>query len=556
MPDFVDFRDQNQVCEQMGTFTIYSVFNLSGEGEPVALQGSVVSAGMLETLGVKPLLGRLFLPDEDKSGAARVVVLNHKLWQQRFAADPNIIGRKLTFDTQPFEVVGVMPAAFEFPIVPTGTQLWTNAILDPNNPNTPRTNNSLNVVARLKPGVPIEQAQANLQTVLQGHYQNLVQVNMMPLREQLVGDMRTPLLILLGAITFVLLIACANVANLLLVRAAGRQREVAVRTALGASQSRVLRQLLTESILLTTIGGALGLLLAFLSLDLLISLSPMRIPRLSEVQIDGRVLGFLTLIVLLTGTIFSTISAFRLSERDLREALKEGSGRSTPGSTRQRLRSGLVVAEIALSLVLLLGTGLMLRSSNRLQAVNPGFKAEGVLCVNVTLPRSRYPERRQRAAFIEQTIEQLAALPQAQSVSSASFFSWTMFSSSPRFAIRGEPAPEAGQEPSANYTAVSPEYFRTLGIPLIAGRAFTAGDDQQAPGVVIVSQTFARRFFAGEDVVGKNIRLQSSADAQPPWQEIVGVVSDVRQGSLVAELRPEIYAPQVDRKSTRLNSSH
>ncbi len=543
VPDFVEWRDQNQTCEQMGTFQIYSVFNLIGEGEPEAIQGSVVSADMLTMLGVEPLMGRLFLPDEDKPGASPAMVLSHTLWQQRFNGDPNIIGRHLTFNAQPYTVVGVMPKGFEFPIDVTGTRLWATDVFDPNDPTTPRGNNFLNVVARLKPGVSIEQAQTNLQTILEPQYPNPVPVSLMSLHEQLVGDTRTPLLVLLGAIAFVLLIACANVANLLVIRSAARQKEVAVRIALGASQFRLFRQLLTESLLLATIGGALGLLLAFLSLDLLIGFSPMRIPRVEGVGIDASVLGFLSLIVLLTGLVFGTLSSFRLSERDLREALKEGTGRATSGRSRQRLRSALVVAEIALSLVLLVGMGLMLRSFFKLRAVDPGFRSEGVLCINVMLPQSRYPERNQRADFIRQTLERMEALPQVRSVGSAAYNTWTMGVSSRRFAIEGLPLPEPGHENFANYISASPEYFRTLSIPLIAGRAFTSRDDIQAPGVAIINQALARRFFPEEEAIGKRIRFYSTRDPQPPWLEVVGVVNDVKQISLDSEQRPEIYVP-------------
>jgi predicted permease len=543
VPDFVDWRNHNQVCEQIGTFSIYSVFNLLGEGEPVAIQGSVVSADMLAALGVKPLLGRWFLPDEDTPGSPRVVVLHHALWQQRFGGDPNIIGQQLTFDAQPFTVIGVMPAGFEFPILPTGTRLWANASLDPNDPSTSRGNNFLSVVARLKAGVTIEQAQANLQAVIQPQYSTSLQVDLMPMREQLVGDTRTPLLVLLGAIAFVLFIACANVANLVLVRAAARHKEIAVRTALGASQSRLFRQLLTESLLLSVVGGGLGLLLATLSLASLLSISPITIPRAAEVSIDGRVLGFLSLIVLMTGTLFGTLSAFRLSERDVREALKEGAGRATSGMGRKRLRSGLVVAEIALSLVLLLGTGLMLRSFLKLQAIDPGFKPEGVLCLNVTLPQARYRERNDRAAFIQQATERLEELPRARAVASAAFNRWTMGSSFRGFAIQGVPLAAPGQGPQAFYTSVSPDYFRTFGIPLSAGREFGAHDDMQAPGVAIVNQTLARRFFPGEEVLGKRIRFFSARDPQPPWLEVVGVVGDVKEGRLDGEVQPEIHVP-------------
>lgn len=543
VPDFVDWRDQNQVFEQMGSFSIYSVFNLVGEGEPEAIQGSVVSADMLTALGVEPLLGRLFLPDEDKPGKSPVVVLSHTLWQQRFSGDPNIIGRRLTFNAQSYTVVGVMPKGFEFPIDVSGTRLWATEVFDPDDQRTPRGNNFLNVVARLKPGVSVEQARTNLQTILEPQYPNPIPVSLMSLHDQLVGDTRTSLLVLLGAIAFVLLIACANVANLLLVRSAARRKEVAVRIALGASQFRLFRQLLTESVLLATMGGALGLLLAFLSLDLLIGFSPMRIPRVEEVGIDGRVLGFLSMVVLLTGVVFGTLSSFRLSEGDLRESLKEGTGRTTSGFSRQRLRSALVAAEIALSLVLLVGMGLMLRSFLKLRAVDPGFRSEGVLCLNIMLPESRYPERNQRADFIRQVLEHMEALPQVRSVGSAAFNTWTMGSSSRRFAIEGLPLPEPGHENFANYMSTSPEYFRTLSIPIVTGRAFTLRDDINAPGVAIVNQTLARRFFPDQDVIGKRIRFYSTRDPQPPWLEVVGVVGDVKQSSLDSEQQPEIFIP-------------
>ena len=544
MPDFFDWRNQNQVCEHIGLYSIYSVFNLLGEGEPVAIQGSSVSAGLLAALGVKPLLGRWFLPGEDEPGASRMVVLHHELWQQRFNRDPKMIGRQILFDAQPYTVIGVMPPDFEFPISPTGTRLWANSTIDPNDPNASRRNNVLNViVARLKPGVSFEQAQATLQAVIQPQYTTPVRVSLMALRDQVVGDTRTPLLILLGAIACVLLIACANVANLLLVRAAARHKEIAVRTALGASQSRLFRQLLTESWLLSSLGGALGLLLASLSLNLLLSFSPITIPRVAEVGIDGHVLGFLSLIVLVTGMLFGTLSVFRLSEQEVREALKEGTGRATSGLSRRGLRSALVVAELALSLVLLLGTGLLLRSFLKLQAIDPGFKPEGVLCLNVTLPQGRYAERNQRAAFIQQTTERLATLPHARAVAAAAFNPWTMGSSFRRFAIEGQALPDPGQGPQARYASVSSAYFRTFGIPLLAGRAFAAQDDMRSPGVAIVNQTFARRFFPSQEALGQRIRFISPRDPQPPWLEIVGIAGDVKEGSLEGAVQPEIQVP-------------
>jgi len=550
VPDFVDWRDQNRVFESMGTFSIYSVFNLSGEGAPQAIQGSVVSADMLSTLGVQPELGRLLLYDEDRSGASPVVVLSQSLWQERFDADPNIIGRTLTLNAQKCTVVGVMPKGFEFPIQPAGTQLWANTVFDPNDPENARSENFLNVVARLKRDASMKQAEADLQSIVQTQYKDQIGIDLMPLREELVGDTRMPLLVLLGAIAFVLLIACANVANLLLVRSAARQKEVAIRTALGASRSRLFRQLLTESVLLSMLGGALGLALGVLTLNLLLSFSPIRIPRLTEVGIDGRVLSFLLLVVALIGAIFGTLSAFRISDSDLRESLKEGTGRATSGRSRQRLRSTLVTTEIALSLVLLIGAGLMLRSFLKLIAVEPGLRSEGVLCVNVTLPGSRYRDASQQSSFIRGAIESMRGLPQARSVGCAAFHPWTMAGSTPQFEIEGAPATEPGQEPAANYISISPEYHSTLGIPLLAGRSFSSQDDGGGAPVAVVNQSFARRFFPNDEALGQRIRFYNPAGTQQPaqqppqqpWMEIVGVVGDVRQ-RLESPAEPEIQVP-------------
>jgi putative ABC transport system permease protein len=548
VPNFIDYRDRNESFEHIAAFTRGS-FALAGDGEPEMVEGCTASAGLFSVLGVEPALGRAFLKGDDAPGAAPIVVLGHALWQRRFAGDPAIEGKSITINGRSYTVAGVMPPGREFP---ANSQIWIPITL---NPESPRGSHFLNVIARLKPGGPIEQAGSEMNAIAvqleQEHpqFNAGARVDLVPLAEQSTGNVRAPLVVLFVAILFVLLIACANVANLLLARASGRTREFAIRSALGAGRARLVRQLITESMLLAVLGGALGWLLAAWTRDLLLALSPLRVNRVYEDGFDLRVLVFASTVVLLTGIVFGLVPAMRAARKDFQTSLNEATVRATGGKSGGRLRGGLVIAEVALALVLLVGAGLLVRSFIKLNSVEPGFNSGGVLTLNVSLPQSRYGEQPRRAQFINQALDALRRVPGATGVASAAYAPLEEMRTSRRFWPEGHPEPESGKEPNAVDIPVSPDYFRLLEIPILQGRAFSESDNGQAPGVVIVNRSFARRFFGSEDATGRRIRFYSSRpqDPPPPWIEIVGVVGDVRQARLNAEAEPIIYSPQLQR---------
>jgi putative ABC transport system permease protein len=538
-PDFFDWRNRNRVFEDLAAYTPWST-NLTGGEEPERLMGTVTTASLFSVLGVHPALGRAFLPEEDQPNGNRVVVLSHHLWQRRFGSDPGIVGKPIVLNGNPYTVVGVMPAGFEFPS--KETELWATLGLDPSNQEG-RGSHFLDVIARLKPGVTLQQAQTNMDTVageLEKQYQVNTGhgVNIFPLYEEIIGSVRPALMVLLGAVGFVLLIACANVANLLLVRTVGRQKEIAIRTTLGASRRRIIQQLLTESILLGVLGGALGLLLAFWGTDLLISISPTDMPRISEISIDRRVLAFTFATSLLTGVIFGLLPAFQALRINVNESLKI-EGRGTVGSSsRSRARSVLIVMEVALALVLLVGAGLLIKSFKRLQEVDPGFKADQVLTMQLSLPRSKYPKPEQQAAFMQQALERIASAPGVDSVSAVVAPPLSGFSASRYFQIEGRPPQPAGEGFNTGFNAASPDYFRTLSIPLLEGRDFTRQDVLGTPEVVIINEAMARRYWPGEDPLGQRLRI-----AEEPWRTVVGVVGNVRHTGLDEEPKPEMFYP-------------
>ena len=536
VPLFIDWQQRNEVFEQMTAFTTGRV-NLAGVDEAELVRGASVSAGFFDTLGVPPLLGRGLSMDEDKPGADAVVVLSFGLWQHRFGANQAIIGQQVTINARPCTVVGVMPPGFNYP---DESRLWRILTLDP---QSNRQAYFINALARLKPGVSRDQAQAGMESVgaqLAAQYGQPAQdyFELTPLSEQLTGAIRRPLLLLFGAVGFVLLIACANIANLLLARAAGREREIALRSALGASRGRLLRQLLTESLTLAAFGGAAGLLLAVWTLSWLRQLSVLKLARLDEVALDGRVLGFTAVAVLLTGVAFGLIPAIQGSLQQPIAVLRGGAA-SRPRS--QRMRAGLTIAEIALSLVLLVGAALLIKSFVRLQAVDPGFRPEGVVSMNLSLPDARYGPSEKRVVFLQQISDRLQALPGVESTATAAYSPLSDIYNSRIFIIEG--LPETPQGLFSGQIPVSPDYFRTLQIPLLGGREFGVHDSAQAPGVVIVNQSFAKRFFPDEEVVGKRIHLGTRRP--PVWFEIVGVVGDVRQLKLESEAPPLVYVPHV-----------
>jgi putative ABC transport system permease protein len=542
--DFRDFRDQAQSFEHVAALVGWGP-TLTGQDEPADLQGAAVSYDTFEMLGVEPALGRSFRADEDRAGAERVAVLSHNLWQRRFGSDPAIVGKNLTLGGESYAVIGVMPRGFSFPIL-KDTEIWrpiTPALAAI--PGCDRGCVILRVIAKLNPGVPIEAARAEMTALTSRLAEQYPESNkgvgatLVPLHEQLVGDVRPAMLVLLGAVGLVLLIACANVANLLLARAAAREKEVAIRAALGASRSRLIRQHLTESLVLAVIGGALGLLTAFWIVDLLVSVAPKGTPRIEEVAIDPIVLAFTFGTAMLTGIAFGLAPALLSSRTNFNSTLKEG-GRDTSATSRgARVRSGLVVSEVALALMLLIGAGLLIKSFINLQRVDPGFNPKSVLRIDVSLPRTRYPERNQSASFYKELLDRVAALPGVQSAGAVSSLPLSGGGTDSNFAIEGQPAAEPDQRPVAWYSSVTPGYFRAMGIRLLKGRELTEADNADARKTVVISESMARRYFTDQDPLGKRIVFGGGNDPR----EIVGVVSDVKFFGLNLDARPSMYYP-------------
>lgn len=550
-PNFVDWREQNHVFEYMATY--YSNdFIMTGRGESTRLRGGVVNADLFPLLRSVPVLGRTFLPDEDKPGEkGRVVLLSQGLFQKRFGSDPNVVGQPMVLDGKNFTIVGVMPQDFQFPIQNDPVELWTSVALDSEGEEpitAQRGAHYMNVIARLKSGVSREQAQAEMTAISARLEQQYPDANLHKSTkvestlEGLVGDIRPALLILLGAVGCVLLIACANVANLLLARAMTRHKEMAIRSALGASRMRVVRQLLTESILLSLAGGVLGLILAVWWSDLLVALGKQNIPRALQVGLDWRVLGFTLVVSVLTGVVFGLVPALHSSKTELTESLKEGGRSSGEGARRNRIRGVLVVSELAIAVVLLVGAGLLIQSLWRLQQVSPGFDSENLLTFVVGVPEVKYPTDKQ-ARFYHDLVTRIESLPGVRSASSVIPLplSGSMFRIS--FETDGRPVAK-GDQPAADFFAIDEGYFKTLGVAVLQGREFTERDGEKAPGVVIVNQAFAKQYFPGEDPIGKRIKPGiSTSEADPVMREIVGVVADVRNRNLSSELRPGYFVP-------------
>jgi putative ABC transport system permease protein len=537
-PNFQDCKNQSRMFESLAAYG-NRIANITGADEPERVLLTAVSADYFKVMKVEPVLGRAFLPEEDKPGGPRVVILSYGFWQQRFGADPNIVGKTLTLDGYNFTIIGVMPREAQ---LSSNRQFWRPLGADYYATN--RGNQFLNVIGRLKPGVSWPQVQTEMDSLVErfakedpwlGSGWCLV---VRPIAEEVVGPIRPSLLLLLGAVGFVLLIACANVASLLLARAASREKEFAVRAALGASRWRLMRQLGVESMLLAMVGGALALLLAPWTTKALVALSA-GIPRMEEIGVDHRVLGFTLAVSLLTGLIFGLFPALQISKPDLNESLKEG-GRGGGGVRRHRLRSLLVVTEVALSMVLLVGAGLMIKSFWRLLAVDPGFTPERVLSMELSLPRQRYPQAEQQAAFSAHLVRELAAAPDVESVGVIANRPFSNSNMGYAFIIEGRPPLPLGQITSADYNSATPDYFQTLSIPLLKGRVFTEQDTGQSPPVAVISETMARHFWPGEDPVGQRLIID---DGGPNPRQIVGVVGDVKHYGLEDGARQAMYLP-------------
>ena len=540
-PDFLDWREQNTVFERVATHFGTGRFAMTAGGEPIEIRGGRISYGLFEVLRVAPILGRTFTLNEDRPEEDGVVILGYGLWQRSFGGNPNVIGQKITISSSPRTIIGVMPRGFRFPEV---SELWVPLAFSTK--IYTRNDHGLEVIARLKDGVTFAQAQADMNNVA-AHIQEQNPVNnegigvtVTSLHDNLSGSYRDALLILLGVVGCVLLVACVNVANLMLARATARQKEFALRAALGAGRWRIVRQLLIESMLLAVVGGVLGFVLSSWALRLLLTAIPIDLPFWMNFNLDLRVLGFTLAITLLTGLIFGAVPALQTSRIDLNDTLKEG-GRGNSGA-RSRARSLLVVSEIAMSLVLLVGAGLMIQSFLRLRRVNIGLNPKNVLTATLSLPRAKYTDNDQRAAFFKQLVERLRTLPGVEAASATRTLPLGGSNWGRGLTVEGYPPQPSGQTPTVQHTVIASGYFRTMGITLLAGRDFNDADTKGAPDVTIIEERLARQYWTNESPLGKRVRFGPPEDNEP-WHTIVGVVSTVRDQSVQEETRPSVYLP-------------
>jgi predicted permease len=541
--NYIDWHAQNQVFEDMAVIGRMN-FNLTESGDPERIDGRRVSASFFSLLGTAPLMGRTFTPDEDKEGANLVVILSHRLWQRRFGSDVNITGKSIKLNGESYTVVGVMPPQFQFPT--REDELWV-PIAFTTEEAASRGNNSYEVLARTKPGVTLEQAQAEMNAIaarLQQQYPDVVKSKttvVVPLHEQLVGDIKPALLILLGAVGFVLLISCANVANLLLARAAVRQKETAVRVALGASRLRLVQQFLTESLLLAVLGGGIGLLISIWGVNLLKAFIPENISQFTAITIDAKVLGFTLLVSLITGLIFGLAPAAQASRFNLNETLKEGGRDTAAGNRGNRIRSLLVIAEVAITLILLVGAGLLINSFLHLRRIDPGFRTDNLLTMRIDLPQLKYPaDSERRTAFYTELLSRVEALPGVKSAAVTNWIPLVMQGDTFGVSVEGRPDPPPEQMPDVVTRVVSPEYFSTMGIRLLKGRDFSEKERAETTVLAVVSETTASRLWPGENPIGKRLKPGPS-DSSIPWFEVIGVVNDVRQFELTAEPKLQMY---------------
>jgi putative ABC transport system permease protein len=540
--NYLDWKSQNQVFENMAIYSHHG-FTLTGGEKPEQVDACAVSSGFFETLGVQPMLGRVFSPQEDQAGRSNVVVFSHRFWQEHFGSNADIVGRNVNIDGQSFLVAGVMPASFRYPDF---AQVWTPMAWT-DKERAVRGEHHYGVVARLKSGVALKQAQAAMNTISSRLEQLYPDDNkgwgavVVPLHDDLVSDVRPALLVLLGAVAFVLLIACVNVANLALAKTLSRRKEIAIRTALGASSARVLRQILAETVLLALAGGAIGLSYAHFGVRLIMAFLADKLPRSIEVGLDLRVLGFTALISVLTGVIAGVLPALRLTRADVSQSLKQGLGRTDSDSGGHRTRSILVVAEVALSLVLLIGAGLMIRSFQQLHGVNPGFESHGVLTMTAAVSRAKFPLPAQQISFFEQVLQRVRTLPGVQSAGVIDDIPLNGNGSHQPIAIEGRPVVAMSEQPEVDVRLISSGYMSAMRIPIVRGRDFADTDVAGRPAAILISASMAQHFWPGEDPIGKRLTLTFLPDAV---REVVGVVGDVKVDGL-DQARPSttLYMP-------------
>ena len=546
-PNFYDVSKQSTTLADAAAYT-RSRMILTGRGEPVRLTGAQVSGPFFDVLGVRPMLGRAFRSDDNQPGRTKVAILSYNLWQQRFGGDRKVVGSTMTLDGVSYEIVGVMPERFSFP---TDRQLWTPLEYTEDFTTKQRGAWYLQAIGRVRPGSSPEQVNAEIETIgrqLAKQYPDSnegVGMGAMPLHEAMVGDVRKSFWVLLGAVGCVLLIACVNVANLLLARAASRETEIAVRAALGAARGRLVRQLMTESLILGVVGGLLGLLIAVWGVEALLAMDPAGIPRLGEVQVDPYVIVFTLALSLLTGLVFGVAPALQSAKSGISSTLKEGGRGALSSRGSARTRSALVIAEVALAVTLLAGAGLLIRSFGKLAAVDPGFKVQPALAFDLSLPDSRYEEEARQIAFFDQLLPKLRAIPGVQQAAAALSLPLSGTSLVLTFDVAGRPPVPPSQEPAMQVRIATPEYFDTIGIPLKRGRLFNDDDRWGGPPVAVITEAAARQYFPGEDPIGKRITLGWGRGPGKPRAggEVVGIIGDIKDEGLAEPDPPQIYLP-------------
>jgi putative ABC transport system permease protein len=550
-PNYIDWEKQAKSYEYLAAYG-RAALNLTGEGEPQRLIGVKVTAHYFDVLGAKPILGRMLLPEEDAQGKNHVVVLSYGFWQRVFGGARDVVGRSIQLNGEPYQIVGVAPYVGLAPTV----DVWTPMAFKPEEiANAARGGHYINVWGRLKPGVTFTHAKAEMEVIaaqLAVQYPDAQKgwgIFMMPLQEYLVRDVKPVLYTLLGAVGCVLLIACANLANLLLARATARHREISIRAALGAGRGRLIRQLLTESVVLAICGGAAGVFVAACGLDLLLALAPTSLPRSGEIRLDNGVLLFSLGLSILTGLLFGIAPAWLAARTDVNEALKQGSRGSTEGGARGRLRAALVVSEVTFALVLLGGAGLLARSFMQLTHVDPGFVPQNATVMRLALPEKKYAQPEQQIAFADALLARIQNLPGVQSAGMTQSIP-LLNDYSLSFTIEGRAPVAPDQEPSCNYYSVSPDYFRAMGIRLIRGRLFTAQDNGKTPPVAVINETMVRQFFPNEDPMGKQIRIGTDTKSV---REVVGIVGDIKQYGVDKTAMSQVYVPFPQDPFTQVN---
>jgi putative ABC transport system permease protein len=540
--NYLDWEKQNHVFDNMAIYT-YHGFTVTGGNEPEQVDASSVSPDFFATLGIQPMLGRVLSQGEDQPGRSHVVVLSYRLWKEHFGANPDVVGHNINLDGEAYLIAGVMPANFRFPDF---AQMWTPMAWT-DKERAVRGEHHYMVIARLNPGITLKQAQAEMNTI-SGRLQQLYPEDdkgwgalVVPLHDDLVADVRPALLVLLGAVAFVLLIACANVANLALAKSFSRQKEIAIRTALGATSARVLRQILTETVLLALAGGALGLANAHFAVRLIVAFLADKLPRSIDVRLDSQVLVFTAIISVVTGIVAGALPALRLTRREVNEALKQGLGRTDADSSGHRTRGILVVSEVAFSLLLLVGAGLMIRSFQKLRGVNPGFDSRNVLTMTAMVPRAKFASPSQQISFFELVLQRVKALPGVESTGVIDDIPLNENGSHQPIAIEGRPAVPMSEQPEVDVRLISAGYMSALHIPILRGRDVSNTDVAGRPAAVLISESMAKQFWPGEDALGKRLTLTFSPDAV---REVVGIVGDVKLDSL-DQTRPSatLYFP-------------